>query len=266
MSPLQNEFGSNVLSFVYKSVGLVAGVATLMSSGGASALTQASALKVNTLAQLPDVVVPTDNTGNTGNTGNQQGSTTTASGTRFSCELNNGDYTVMYNPENQSGQAFPWAKPSTMGDGWTPAKRCSEIARRLESYRADGLVEMGTARQNGYDTVCVKTEQVPSCRIVFTVPKGQDPLATRDRVFENLTVAESGQATEGVLTYTSGMGGRLGNLLGLPRTGSNANRPRSAYIPLKPFLSRDDGGTATRLTKPASSTRPTSKTPNLFRR
>jgi hypothetical protein len=183
------------------------------------------------------------------------GSTTTgpaASSTRFSCQLTNGQYVVMYYPESQPGQAYAWATPSALGGGWSPERRCNEISRRLESYRPDGLVEMQTAVENGYNTICVTTERVPSCRIVLTVPPGQDPIATRDSVFQNLTVADSGQQTQGVNTFTGNRVGNdeIGNLINLGTSilgGSGASSSPRGDINLKPFLDRADGGTGARL-------------------
>ena len=37
---------------------------------------------------------------------------------RFTCQLNNGQYTVMYNPESQPEQAYAWAIPGDMGSNW----------------------------------------------------------------------------------------------------------------------------------------------------
>lgn len=169
------------------------------------------------------------------------------SSTRFTCQVMNGQHTVMYQPESQPGQSYPWAVPSTMGGGWDPARRCNEITRRLESYRPDGLQEMQTGLENGYNTVCVTTQRVPSCRIVLTVPTGQDAVATRDRVFQNLTIADGGQQTQGVNTFVGNQRGSImGDVsrwlnLGLPgrvNAGGTANA-----INLRPFLDRADGGT-----------------------
>lgn len=171
---------------------------------------------------------------------------------RFTCQFINGDYTVMYNPESQPGQAYAWATPSEMGGGWTPEKRCNEISRRLESYRPDGLVEMQTAKENNYNIICVTTEQVPGCRIVLTVPDGEDPTELRDRVFENLTVADSGQSTDPIPTFVNGDRGSdlinqvLNEGLSALGIGKNQNR-RSDGIDLRPFLDAADGGTATQL-------------------
>ncbi len=170
--------------------------------------------------------------------------------TRFTCEQVNGEYLVMYSPASQPDQSYEWARPSEMGGGWTPARRCAEISRRLESYRPDGLLEMRTGLENGYNIVCVTTERNPSCRIVLTVPPGQDPLATRDRVFENLAVADSGQRTDAVNTLLADDDALIQQLgaalnLRLPRQAATVRRAQS--IDLRPFLDRADGGTATRL-------------------
>jgi hypothetical protein len=107
---------------------------------------------------------------------------------------------------------------------------------------------MTTGTENGYNTVCVTTERVPGCRIVFTVPPGQDPVSTRDRVFENLTVADSGQQTDAINTYTSRGNDGVGNLLNRGREilGVGKSRPNK-NINLQPFLDKKDGGTGSQL-------------------
>ena len=77
---------------------------------------------------------------------------------RFTCEIEAGEYTVMYRPKSEPGQAYPWAVPTEMGGGWTPERRCETISARLEEYRPDGLVELRTDVENGYDTDCATTE------------------------------------------------------------------------------------------------------------
>ncbi len=220
-----------------------------------------------------DVVVPTTPEGSTGSpTGTPAGSGV-LTGTRFTCQSSSGQYTVMYNPESQPGQMYAWAIPGRMGGGWSADRRCTEIARRLEAYRPDGLVEMRTQVENGLNTICVTTQNVPSCRIVLTVPQGQDPLATRDRVFENLTIADSGQQTQGVNTF-AGSGqdrllGQLGSLLNLnPGTlvgrSTIAATRSNAGINLRPFLDRKDGGTGERLSNAATRS-PNRAKPRIFR-
>jgi len=171
---------------------------------------------------------------------------------RFRCEVVDGEYTVVYIPEDEPDAQYPWAKPTQLGGGWTPERRCAEISRRLEQYRPDGLLELRTDVENGYDTICATTEQVSNCRIVLTVPPGQDPLVTRDRVFENLVVADSGQRTDAVTTFTDDADdilGQIGEALGFP---GGRRRPADA-INLRPFLSPADGGTGEYLTRPAPS-------------
>jgi hypothetical protein len=175
--------------------------------------------------------------------------TPTTTTPRFTCQMHNGQYTVMYSPESQPEQAYPWAIPGDMGSTWPAERRCNEISARLESYRPDGLSELQTGLENGYNIVCVTTEAVSNCRIVFTVPEGQNPIATRDQVFENLALADSGQQTQGVNTLVEGENdilGQIGDIFG-PSAGSSALDSGSNGINLRPFLAPEDGGTGTQL-------------------
>jgi hypothetical protein len=188
---------------------------------------------------------------------------------RFMCESFNNQSIVTYHPIDRPGDKYPWAVPTTMG-AWDASKRCTEIARRLEDYRKDGLQELRTDVKNNYDTVCVTTEKNSECRIVFTVPKGQDAIATRDSVFSNLSMADSGQQTTGVSTFADGgknnPGGVLGNNIpGIGSIGSNTPTPSSSQpkssIDLRPFLSTNDGGNETGFSRLTIITPPTSTTP-----
>ncbi len=220
-----------------------------------------------TTVPTTDVVIPTDGspapsrpvTGTPIGTPLPSTGNVPLSAVRFSCQASNGRSTVMYQPESQPSKFFAWAVPQQMGGGWTPEKRCREIAARLELYRPDGLVEMQTGVENGYNTVCVTTDNVPGCRIVFTVPKGQDPVATRDGVFSNLAIADSGQQTAGVFTLQdqgdkqllNQIGGALkvdlGGLFGTKANPVAPAAPARTGIALKPFLDRADGGSGAQL-------------------
>ncbi|PZO13659.1 MAG: hypothetical protein DCF25_15865 [Leptolyngbya foveolarum] len=183
---------------------------------------------------------------------------------RFECQISNGEYTVMYLPESQPNQAYAWATPAEMGGGWTAENRCYTISERLETYRPEGLTQLQVGKENGYDIVCATTEQEPGlCKIVFTVPTGQNPVATRDLVFENLTLADSGNDTTVVNTFT----GTGNNILGQITAALDLPFPRRASsnrdgINLKPFLDVNDGGTGTALNN-----RPTARplNPDSFR-
>jgi hypothetical protein len=96
---------------------------------------------------------------------------------------------------------------------------------------------------------------VSACRIVLTVPEGEDPLVIRDRVFGNLTVADNGQQTTAVTTF-SGDDDNLLNQIGvavgvdlssLSRSRRHSNSSNSGNIDLRPFLDEADGGTGARL-------------------
>ena len=208
--------------------------------------------------QVPDVIIDTDPNGGSTipapipqpgpNPQPQPGPAPqpTASGdARFFCQLDNGRYTVMYRPESQGGVTYPWAVPSELGGGWTPERRCQEISARLERYRPDGLLELQTSVANNLEVVCATTQRDPGCRIVFTVPPGQDSTATLDSVFQNLVLADSGQQTTGVNTFAGGssLGRDLDRLFG----GNNRRTSSGGQINLRPFLAPNDGGTGTRL-------------------
>lgn len=197
----------------------------------------------NTVA-FAQVVVPTVPSGSS--TTIPTSTTVDDSSTRFSCQSNNGQFTVMYQPQSQPGQYFAWAAPQSLGGGWDAQKRCQAIATRLESYRPDGLQELQIARENRENIICVTTESQPSCRIVLTVPRDKDPYAIRDSVFQNLTTADSGQQTIAVRTYTNrnqGGGDSLYNLGQSLLGGKNQVRSTRRGINLKPYLDPKDGGT-----------------------
>ena len=184
---------------------------------------------------------------------------------RFECQISNGEYTVMYLPESQPGQAYAWATPKEMGGGWTAENRCYTISDRLEAYRPEGLTELQVGTENGYDTVCATTEQEPTlCKIVFTVPPGQNPVVTRDLVFENLTLADSGSDTTVVSTFTGNSNtnilGQITEALSLPFPSNRSST--SDNINLKPFLDPSDGGTGAALNNRSTSRQ---LNPNNFR-
>lgn len=199
-----------------------------------------------------------------------------AASPRFFCQVWNGQYTVMYSPESRSSESFPWAVPQALGGGWQPEKRCAEISRRLEAYRPDGLQELQTSRENGYNTVCATTQSNATCRLVFTVPPGQDPITTRNAVFQNLTVADSGKMTQGVNTYVSTGGGSFNlndNLvdLGFSIVGGNSSGQtvnsfaNQDGINLRPYLAPSDGGTGSSLKNGVSSRQGLPLNPDRFR-
>jgi hypothetical protein len=234
-------------------------LATLSASTGIATLMVIPYVGLTAKAQTPqdtnETEEPTDPAEPTGEADPAEPADGTAATPRFTCQMQNGQYTVMYIPESEAGQAYPWAVPGDMGSSWPAQRRCNEISARLESYRPDGLLELQTGLENGYNTVCVTTESTSSCRIVFTVPEGQDPITTRDQVFENLTLADSGQQTQGVNTLVGGGNndilGQIEDILGAGGTPSTLSTG-SGGINLKPFLAPADGGTGARLTHGSS--------------
>jgi hypothetical protein len=218
------------------------GITSLLSQS-AQAIPLASVLLSQTTP--PDIIIDTDP-----QTSNDPVPTATTNNAdpRFTCEFYQGEYTVMYSPISQPDQMYPWATPQQMGGGWNPERRCNAISQRLETYRSDGLLALDTRREGNYDIVCVTTQANSSCRIVFTVPPGQNAEVTRDRVFDNLLVADSGEQTQSVTTFTGNGNdilGQIGGLFGVNRPSAATNRNGS--INLRPFLDQADGGTATQL-------------------
>src|SRR6476646_10157902 len=209
---LQSQGHFKLPFLTFKKTHFVAGVAVLLGSsllvGVTSSAIAATPNTSSTGSASGNVQVPAEpeNSESTA-TPNPTGSSTQtgiANEPRFTCETLNGQYTVVYHPESRPSESYPWATPSQLGGGWTRQARCQEISRRLEFYRPDGLQEMRTAVENNYNTVCVTTEKNSTCRIVLTVPPNQDPLTTRDRVFQNLTIADSGQQTQAANTFVGG--------------------------------------------------------------
>jgi hypothetical protein len=201
----------------------------------------------------PEVIINDPSSSPSGSSRSNRRSSNTD--TRFNCEFVNGEYTVMYYPESRPDQGYAWAIPSALGGGWTPEKRCDAITTRFESYREDGLLELTTGEENGYDTICVTTQVDPrDCRLVLTVPPGQDPQLTRDLIFDNLLVADDGGSTQGVYTFGDRQGGgdilsEITNVLngGSGKQSSNSQKSSPENINLRPFLDTADGGTGENL-------------------
>ncbi len=210
-------------------------------------------------------------TGTSTTTSTSSSSQSVDTATRFSCQMDNGSYSVMYSPQSQPNQLFAWATPQALGGGWDAQRRCATIAQRLETYRPQGLLELRTSSLNGYDVLCVTTEANPACQLVLTVPPGRDAFQVRNDVFQNLISADSGQQTIGVNTYR---GGGLEDAVNLGRTllGNGKKVVSRDAIQLKPFLDKKDGGSA-KLLRNVKKTTPQSKptqsgtrlNPDLFR-
>lgn len=247
-------------------------IAIVGNTGGANALSIQQLRQVITQNNQPPEVIINNPTNSVPSRPTNRAQ---AEDTRFSCELVDGEYTVMYYPESQPNQGYPWAIPSELGGGWTPQKRCDAITYRFEEYRQEGLLELATGTENGYDTICVTTQLDPTdCKLILTVPPGQDPQLTRDLIFDNLLVADDGQQTQGVYTFGDNQSnedilGEVEQVLGgsgNQKTGNNS--PES--IDLRPFLDPADGGTGQQLTQnnsvtPEPNNNNSERKPDLFK-
>jgi len=100
----------------------------------------------------------------------------------FYCELRpdtqrGGDvWTIMYRHEKGSQ---PWLKMvTTFGGGYTPIRRCEEIASRLETYRKDGLTQLayrGDSNTPNQYVICAKTKlSGDNCPLLVTLKPGSE--------------------------------------------------------------------------------------------
>lgn len=262
MSLQKYQFPLSRTASVIRGITVSMGLAFLLGSG-------ANVLALDAPTPNNVRVPPTNTPTETGDSSDRD--TQTATKARFSCEVVDGDYTVMYNPQSQPNQSYEWARPSALGGGWTEERRCSEIARRLEFYREDGMKQLAIGMENGYNVICVTTEKNPACQIVLTVPPGEDPELIRDRVFENLTVADSGRQTEAVNAIVDngqrgGVVGKIEEILGVPLPGGGNNAAIApGNIDLRPFLDPADGGTGAKLTNTMQSESSRELNPENFR-
>ena len=151
---------------------------------------------------------------------------------RFSCQ-NQPDtqrgsevWTVMYR-HDKSPQ--PWLKMvTTLGGGYTPLKRCEEIAERLEIYRKDGLTQLTYRRDSNTPNqyvICAKTKlSGDNCPLLVTLKPGSETEAYKE--LQDMT--EDLQNGTGV--YQGGGGKQV-----VPNFS-----PASPVIDLTPFLAEED--------------------------
>ncbi|MCL2932144.1 MAG: COP23 domain-containing protein [Trichodesmium sp. MAG_R03] len=102
---------------------------------------------------------------------------------RFSCELREGKdkndpkvWTVMYESDKDKK---PWLGiVIPMGGGWTRARRCEEIERRLEYFRQDGLDTLEYRKDPNtpeQQVICAKTQlSRNNCPLLLTLDAGVD--------------------------------------------------------------------------------------------
>lgn len=130
---------------------------------------------------------------------------------RFFCLLNEDTqrggeiWTVMYRQNKKKSQ--PWLKMvTTLGGNWTPLERCQEIARRLEMYREDGLLEL-TYRSDpntpNQEVICAITKKSgEQCPLVITLNPGADGYETLREMSASLIGGEGiYQSSDGKTTY-----------------------------------------------------------------
>ena len=95
---------------------------------------------------------------------------------------------------------------TTLGGNWTPIERCQEIARRLEMYREDGLLELtyrSYPNTPNQDVICAKTKKSgANCPLVITLNPGADGYQTLREMTASLTGGDGiYQSSDGKTTY-----------------------------------------------------------------
>ena len=154
---------------------------------------------------------------------------------RFYCQrrpdkhLGGDVYTVMY--RHDQGRK-PWLKMvSTLGDGnWPPHRRCEEIARRLEIFRSDGLLELYSTidTQLQQHLICARTKNSgPVCELLVTLKPGADPDEELYRMSQSL-IPESNVKNN-----------PQGNISSSSQSNST-DRSQPLVVDLRPFLSEED--------------------------
>jgi Circadian oscillating protein COP23 len=85
-------------------------------------------------------------------------------------------WTVIYRHRTKGDQ--PWLKMvSALGPDWLPVERCEEIARKLDIYRADGLVKLSYKLDNRTQQyiICAITKlNLEGCSLVITLKPGSE--------------------------------------------------------------------------------------------
>ena len=149
---------------------------------------------------------------------------------RFSCELrpdtNKGEevWTVMY---DNGKKKLPWLDMVIpMGGGWSPAKRCEEVERRLEYFRKDGLDSLEYRKDPKtpeQEVICVKTKlSGDSCPLLLTLDVGVDGYQAMGDMTKALRTGK---------TVEQNSKGKLAN--------SNFSK-ESPVVYLQPFLAKED--------------------------
>ena len=149
---------------------------------------------------------------------------------RFHCQLmpdtqRGGEvWTVMY--RKYKNQTKPWLKMvTTLGGNWTPEERCQEIARRLDLYRQDGLIEL--TYRDDFNTpnqavIWAKTKKSgDNCPLIITLKPGANAYETL-REMTTALIGDEGiyQSSDGSTTYSFS--------------------PESPEIYIRNFLAEDD--------------------------
>ena len=148
---------------------------------------------------------------------------------RFYCELLTDTtqgkkvWTVTYD-DDQSKK--PWlGMVIPMEGGWSPAKRCEEIQRRLENFREDGILSLDYRKDPNtpkQEVICVNTKLSSNCPLLLTLDVGVDGYQALGKMTDALS--------RRTIVYQGTKGKQ-----------ENPNFSReSSVIYLQPFLAKED--------------------------
>jgi hypothetical protein len=101
---------------------------------------------------------------------------------QFSCQMqpyqNEGQVWTVVRHDGRT--VLPWMRMiNEFGGGWNSAKRCEEIANRLELFRKDGLIALeyrSDAKTPNQYVICAKTKKsLDNCPLLVTLNPKEEP-------------------------------------------------------------------------------------------
>jgi len=98
----------------------------------------------------------------------------------ISCQMVDGVPTTVSQTKRKRVEIIRWESDAFSSAGYTPARRCQEVSRRFEAYRAEGRLKyLTTGRVNGQNVICVADRHGGPCTgSLYTLKPGQNPSET----------------------------------------------------------------------------------------
>ncbi|MFN9515995.1 MAG: COP23 domain-containing protein [Pseudanabaena sp.] len=102
-------------------------------------------------------------------------------GQGFYCDFSGVSPATMYqNSQGGIEKWISWDSDFFSDAGWTPAVRCNEVSKRLESFRKSKLLKYVTVGiMNGERVICTASEKNGRCSgLIYTLKPSQDAVIT----------------------------------------------------------------------------------------